>query len=394
MCISYNNKEIDNMPESLQKKSEFDEIRPYSDEEVKAVVHKLIPDPSFQKFIQYLFPNWNSESTQELLTDVSTIKGFQKLLMYPAAKTVAERTTSNISVSGFDTLEQHKSYLFVSNHRDIILDSAFLNMLLFEQKLDTCEVAIGSNLLIQPWIKHLVRLNKNFIVHRDVPSKKLYEYSLRLSNYIRQSLDKGSSVWIAQKEGRTKDGNDRTQAGLLKMLSISGQTDLLDNLRALNITPLAISYEYEPCDYMKAREIYLKATTGSYKKTQDDDLKSMFTGLTAFKGRVHFAMGASIKEKMELISNSASRNDSIKAVAEIINQEIYRQYHLWPSNYIAHDLLHNQRNHKEKYTQQEKTDFLQHLENALQKIEEPAAAIKEIMLKIYATPVENKIQHK
>lgn len=383
------------MPESLQKKSEFDEIRPYYDAEVSEIVHKLIPDPAFQKFIQYLFPTWDSNAVQKLLADISSIKEFQKLLMYPAAKAVAERTTSGITISGFDKLEKHKSYLFISNHRDIILDSAFLNLLLFQQKLDTCEVAIGSNLLVQPWIKDLVRLNKNFIVHRDVPSKKLYEYSLRLSNYIRRAIsDKGASVWIAQKEGRTKDGNDRTQAGLLKMLSISGQTDLINNLKTLNITPLAISYEYEPCDYLKAREVYLKSTTGNYQKTQDDDLKSMFTGLTAFKGRVHFAMGNDLTVKMEAVSHFNNKNDTIKAIADIIDQEIYSQYHLWPSNYIAYDLLHLSDNYKEKYSQQEKDAFLQHIEQALQKVEEPVAAMKEILLKMYATPVENKNKQK
>lgn len=382
------------MPESLQKNSEFDEIRPYYDEEVKEVVQNLLLNPSFQKVVQYIFPDWESGKVETLLADVASIKRFQKQLMYPVAERILNSTTSGLTYSGFEQLDRQQAYLFVSNHRDIILDSALLNLILFKSGMDTCEVAIGSNLLIEPWIKDLVRLNKNFIVHRDVPSKKLYEYSLRLSSYIRQTIvDRGSSVWIAQKEGRTKDGNDTTQAGLLKMLSISGQTDLISNFKSLSIVPLAISYEYEPCDYLKANELYQKAINGHYKKSPEDDLKSMSVGLTSYKGRVHFALGKLMNEKIDQLDQTKNKNELIKSLVGLIDQEVYELYHLWPSNYIAHDLLNNSELYKAYYAQNEKADFLKHIEKAIQKVDAPAEEIKQILLTMYATPVENKMRN-
>lgn len=384
------------MSGSLQMKQEFDEIRPYYDDEVQDALQRLLQDPYFLRFVQQVIPNLDKEKVKRLLGDVKTIRGFQEKLMYPMAKAVAESTAKEITTSETEKLEPEQGHLFISNHRDIILDSAFLNLLLFQNNMETCEVAIGNNLLIQPWIKDLVRLNKNFIVHRNVPAKQLYEYSLQVSNYIRRSIvEKHVSVWIAQREGRTKNGHDLTQAGLLKMLSISGtSSDILENFKALNIIPLAISYEYEPCDYLKARELYIKQQTGQFKKTWQDDLKSMLQGIANYKGRIHFAMGTPLAELLNGMEMPVNKNDLVKRIAELIDQEIYARYHLWPTNYVAYDLIQNSDYYADKYTADEKAHFLQHIDKLTEKADEPPEEIRAIILKMYAAPVENKMKQK
>lgn len=381
------------MSESLPGANDFEEIRPYTDEEVSDVLKILLEDPHFVQAVQYVFPQWDEKRVVEALKGIETIKSFQKTLMYPAVHAIADKTFSGLSNSGFENLTKNEPNLFISNHRDIILDSAVLNVMLFEAGLDTCEVAIGSNLLVEEWLTHLVKLNKNFIVHRDIPTKRLYAYSLRLSNYIRSAiLVKKSSVWIAQKEGRTKDGNDMTQAGLLKMLSISGKDNLISDFKALGIIPMAISYEYEPCDTLKAREIVIKNSTGTYKKAPDEDLKSMLTGITDYKGRFHIAMGSCLSEKLERMDTSVSKNDLMKEIAALVNEEIYALYKLWPTNYIAFDLLNDREQFKDKYTHTEKQAFIDHLEKAVAKDDQPKEEMKMTLLNIYANPVQNKLK--
>lgn len=380
------------MPYNLQKTSDFEEIRPYYDHEVKGVLESLLNDPVFLKVVAYVFPKWTTEEINVLLHNVETVKDFQKKLMYPAIHAIADKTIKRLSNSGFDQLSKSESYLFISNHRDIILDSAIFNVMLFEAGMDTCEVAIGNNLLVQPWLTDLVKLNKNFIVHREIPAKKLYEFSLRLSNYIRNAIQvKNSSVWIAQKEGRTKDGNDITQAGLLKMLSISSDSELTDGFKALNIIPMAVSYEYEPCDFLKTRELVIKKETGNYKKEAGEDLKSMLDGITAYKGRFHIALGTSLKDKLEVLKKGTNKNDFMKELASLINQEIYALYRLWPTNYIAFDLVNNSSLFIDEYSQEEKESFLSHIENTIEKTGQPYQKAREILLNIYANPVKNKM---
>jgi len=380
------------MPESLKQKNEFDEIRPFYDEEVNAAINRLLQEEEFLQGMKFLFPDWDEDNFAERLSQLETVKEFQKILMYPAVNAVKDKTIRGITTSGFENKIKEEAYLYISNHRDIILDSALLNILLFEHGLDTCEVAIGSNLLVRRWIEELVRLNRNFIVHRDIPPKLLYPYSLRLSKYIRQDLvEKKMSVWLAQRQGRTKNGRDETQAGLLKMLSISGDADLIRNFSALKIVPMAISYEYEPCDYMKARELYVLKTTGKYKKGPEDDLKSMLVGLTSYKGRIHMDLGEPILGGLQSIDHSKNKNDQIKELADLIDQKIYSAYKLWPTNYIAHDLLGEKSEFSNHYTPDEKEQFEEHMKSSLLKIEEPSEEVKPLFLKIYAEPVNTKL---
>lgn len=381
------------MSESLPGANDFEEIRPYTDEEVSGILKILLDDPAFIQAVQYVFPAWSENQVLENLKGMDNIKDLQKSLMYPAVHTIADKTFSGLSNSGFHTLTKKKPYLFISNHRDIILDSAILNIMLFEEGFDTCEVAIGSNLLLKEWLTHLVKLNKNFIVHRDVPTKKLYAYSLRLSNYIRNAiLNKKTSVWIAQKEGRTKDGNDLTQAGLLKMLSISGSGDFIKDFSALNIIPMAISYEYEPCDDLKARELVIKNITGGYKKAADEDLKSMLAGITGYKGRLHIAMGTSLNEKLKKLNTAVSKNDLMKEFAGLINEEIYALYKLWPTNYIAFDILNGSDTYSDRYNITEKKAFLDHIQRTTERSDQSKEAVEETLLNIYANPVKNKLK--
>lgn len=371
---------------------DFDEIRPYSDSEANTVLKRLVIDPSFINFVNYLFPDQPENILKDKIKDIHAVNVFQKNIMYPAAKRIVERTIDQLTHSGFDQLERGKTYLFISNHRDIILDSALLNLILFEYDLDTVEVAIGSNLLISPWITDLVKLNKNFVVHRDVPHRELYHYSKRLSTYIRQKItSKTSSVWIAQKEGRTKDGNDRTQAGLLKMFTISSDKEFVENLNELNIIPLSISYEYEPCDVLKAYELHKQITDVDYKKSPQDDLNSMFTGVTSHKGRVHFALGKQMnKADFESVKGIINKNEQIKRLAHLIDTQIFQNYKLWPSNYIAADMLKQSNQRSQNYSEDDRKNFSAYLDSVLEKYPELMESLRKIILKIYANPVFNK----
>lgn len=372
----------------------FDEIRPYNDTELTPVLKRLVNDPSFLQFVSYLFPDWTDNTLSGKIEDIDSIHTFQKTIMYPAAKKVVERTIDQLSYTGFEKIDPDKSYLFLSNHRDIILDSALLNLILFEHELDTVEVAIGSNLLLSTWITDLVKLNKNFVVHRNVPNSQLYQYSKRLSTYIRQKIvERESSVWIAQKQGRTKDGNDKTQASLLKMFTISSEKFLTENLHELNIATLSISYEYEPCDILKAYELYMLSVDSNFKKSPEDDLNSMFFGVTGYKGRVHLGIGETLDPAvLKEISKITNKNEQLKTLALHFDQQIYRNYKLWPTNYIAADLLHKSDKYSTFYTAEEKDTFLNHISSKLEKYPGHSEPLKKLLLTIYANAVYNKDQ--
>lgn len=258
----------------------FDSIRPYNDLEVNEAVQRLIQHPFFGQVSQRVFPDKSVGQLKEALSDVKTVKDFQKVMMYPTARRVLNNSSEGISHDGFDKINPDKSYLFISNHRDIVLDSTILNVLLFELGVDTTEVAIGNNLLVNQWVTDLAKLNKNFIVNRNVPPREMYTYSQTLSSYIRHTiLERKTSIWIAQREGRTKDGDDQTQQGLLKMIGLSGGKDFYENYAPLRIAPMAISYEYDPCDVLKAREVASKKAGKPIEKTPEDDLQSMIAGI-------------------------------------------------------------------------------------------------------------------
>ena len=371
------------------KELNFDEIRPYKDEEIHEVFERLISEVSFLELIKFLYPNFSTEQFLQKLLSIQSINEFQTEVIYPYVKEVLRTTTKGITHSGIDQLDPNGHYLFISNHRDIVLDSAILNILMVENKFNTTEIAIGDNLLIYPWITDLVKLNKSFIVQRNLPVRQMMESTQRLSCYIRKTLtEQNQSIWIAQREGRSKDGDDRTQVSLLKMLNMSGNGCFAKNFGEINIVPLSISYEYDPCDYLKALEFQMKRDDPEYKKSQADDLKHMGAGLRGRKGRVHFGFGKPIKTELNNLESMA-KNDQLQALAEMIDTQIHNNYKFYPGNFIADDLFTNHQRHVDKYTDEDKSTFLAYLDEHLSRINGDKEFLHNTLLEMYANPVKN-----
>lgn len=373
--------------------SEYDDIRPYCDSEVPEVIERLIKNDDFLKFAEQLFPGLSRENIEQSLSQVKTVDDFQSKFIIRLAENIINNTTKGINIEGLDKLDPNESYLFISDHRDIVLDSALLNTLLYRNNFPTTEIAIGSNLLIKPWITDLVKLNKSFVVKRDSSVRDMLVNSNQLSTYIEYALNtKKSSVWIAQRQGRTKDGDDRTQQSLLKMLQMSDRKNFAEHFKNLRIVPVAISYEYEPCDGLKSRELFLKETEVGYKKSPKDDLLSMLKGMINEKGRVHFRVGKPISEMLDVIEKMDDSRDKFKALAELIDYKIHKNFKLWPDNYIAYDILNESKEYYDKYSEEEKFFFLKHMDKKLGTVEGDRERLKEIFLDIYANPVKNQIE--
>jgi len=367
----------------------FDSIRPYKDEEIHEVFERLINEVSFLELIKFLYPNFSTEQFLKKLLSIQSINQFQTEVIYPYVKEVLRTTTKGITHSGIDKLDPNGHYLFISNHRDIVLDSAILNILMVENKFNTTEIAIGDNLLIYPWITDLVKLNKSFIVQRNLPVRQMMESTKRLSTYIRETLTKrNQSIWIAQREGRSKDGDDRTQVSLLKMLNMSGNGNFANNFGEINIVPVSISYEYDPCDYLKALEFQMKRDDSEYKKSQADDLKHMGAGLRGRKGRVHFGFGTPIKKELKDL-DSMAKNDQLQGLAELIDTQIHNNYKFYPGNFIADDLFTDHQRHIDKYTNEDKSTFLAYLDEHLSRIEGDKDFLHNTLLEMYGNPVKN-----
>jgi 1-acyl-sn-glycerol-3-phosphate acyltransferase len=377
-----------------EKKLNFDEIRPFKDEEVKDAIERLLSQPSFHTALRYVFPTSNSESTIDILKSIASVDEFQDKIISHAVSAIIRASTKGLKSTGIENINKNKAYLFISNHRDIVLDSAFLNYLFFIEQIPTTRIAIGNNLLQKSWIQDLVKLNKNFIVHRDVHARQAYDYSMRLSAYIRNSIiDENVSVWIAQKEGRTKNGIDQTQAGLIKMFCMAATNLSIDAIVDLHILPVSISYEFEPCAGAKAWENYNKFKFGKYEKFIGEDLNSMKNGIALPKGRVQFSFGNEIV-KSDLIDlfNNKNKNEVIKGIADLIDFQIINNYKLFPNNYIAFDLLNNSDKFTDKYNKSELDDFKNHLKQQLLHYDSDDNALRNCFLEIYANPLISKLK--
>ncbi|MDA3881294.1 MAG: 1-acyl-sn-glycerol-3-phosphate acyltransferase [Prolixibacteraceae bacterium] len=374
---------------------EFEDIRPFNDDEVNASLQQLVGDLSFQHIIKSLYPS--EEAAQKILQLMATIQSADELqgeIMYPLLENIQARTTDGIFVSQMDMFNPEERYLFISNHRDIILDSAFLNVVMHKNGFSKTEIAIGDNLLIYNWIKLLVRLNRTFIVKRNLGIREQLSASQKLSAYIRYALiQKQESVWIAQREGRTKDGNDQTQSALLKMLNMSNKGSISDGFRELNIVPMAISYEIEPCAKSKVEELLNRKHTPDFAKTQQDDLKSMANGITQPKGRVSFGFGNPLNIRIDELTQGKSNNKAIQSITQYIDKRIYANYKLWPNNYIAADILSKNTIHNTHYTSAEKDDFVERMNKAISDLDFDRNESEEMYLNIYATPVFNYEKH-
>jgi 1-acyl-sn-glycerol-3-phosphate acyltransferase len=374
---------------------DFDDIRPYTDKEVKSKIALMLKDPVFEEVLSHVFKfRPVVEMVRLQLRMIRNIKQLQGTFIYDLLRTVINKSSNGLSCSGIENLDKKKPYLFISNHRDIVLDAALLNYLIFEKGMNTTLIAIGNNLLLYNWIEHAVKLNRAFIIKRNLPPRELMEASLKVSHFIRKSIvDDELSVWIAQREGRTKDGNDKTQVAVLKMLNMSNTKSISEGYRELNIVPVAISYEIEPCGLAKIKELIKREHYGQ-SKTSKDDLKSMSMGMFNPKGRMRFSFGKPIEIEMEN-GNPKSKelqNKIAQDIAEKIDHQIYSNYKLWPNNYIAYDMLMQEHRFKSKYTHAEAKKFEIMVEQAMVNIDFPITDIQERFLRLYANPVINKLK--
>jgi len=373
-------------------KINFDDIRPFNDSEVNGYLQLLLQDENFQHILQFVSKDpQRIEQLKLMLTHIHSVKDLQLKFVYQMVdELILKRSTDGLTSSGLDSLDKNISYLFISNHRDIILDSAIMNYLIVREGMNTTEIAIGNNLLIEKWIEYAVKLNRAFVVRRNLPVRELLMASKKLSEYIRRDITvENNSVWIAQREGRTKDGNDKTQHALLKMLNLSNIKELQTGFAELRIVPLSISYEIEPCGISKVAELYKRQTEG-FEKTQEDDLRSMGEGLVRPKGRVHFGFGKPITSQTYEFASDEPISSQIEKLAEHIDQQIYSNFQLWPNNYIAEDILNNTRLNTEHYTQEQYNQFVLMIDEAVAMIPGDAAVIREMFLKMYVNPVINK----
>jgi len=368
---------------------DFEKIRPYHDYEINMAMDRITKDPFFDKIASYVFPEKNLEEVKSIFLSINSADEFQLKFSHLAVRRVVELSSDGLTFEGFDKLDPLKPYLFIANHRDIVLDSAILQVLLVEHNIRTSEITFGSNLMNSPFIIDIGKVNKMFTVFRGGNRIELLNNSKLLSSYIRYAItEKHNSVWIAHRNGRTKDGNDKTEEALLKMLNLSGKQDIKNNFSELNIIPLTISYEYEPCGTLKVNELY-QSLISEYKKAQGEDFNSIVKGFTQPKGRIHLCAGKLITTEFLNIDENKSYKENISIITKNIDNQIYKDYRLWKTNYIAYDVLANNTSSNEHYSIEDKEKFLLFVINEINKLEGDKLVLKEMYLKMYANPVMN-----
>ncbi len=369
---------------------DFEDIRPYYDHEINPALHRLVAVPDFGKILDFLFPERDKNEIMGELTQITTALDFQKKFMHPLVYSIVHKTSRGLTSSGFEHLTHGTPYLFVANHRDIVLDSAILQVLLVDHGHETSEITFGSNLMTNRFIIDFGKINRMFTVYRGGNKIEMFRNAKILSAYVRHTLTrKRISAWIAQRNGRTKDGNDRTESGLLKMFNISSTREFEESFRELNMVPLSISYEFEPCCALKVREISVASRGQTYHKAPNEDLMSILSGITRQKGRIHLAVCPPVNSFLHESRGIQVYNDRISWLTAGIDKAIHGHYKLWPSNYIACDLLEAGTKHTQYYTSKQKEEFIgyMHQELAEQHLDQPE--YQELLLKLYAQPVLN-----
>lgn len=377
----------------MKTPSIYDDIRPFDPEELPEAFERLLSDAQFQQVLGYLYPGVPLEAVKTKMMACKTNLEFQLAFCYGFLKDLMAKASKGFDMN-VEAVDVTKRYTFVSNHRDIVLDSALLDVLLYDAGFNTtCEIAIGDNLLSLPWVKDLVRLNKSFIVQRSLSPREFLMASKKMAEYMHYVVgEKNDNIWIAQREGRAKDSNDRTQPSILKMMAMGGEGSPVDRLRQLHIVPLAISYEYDPCDFLKAAEFQLRRDVPGWKKTALDDVNSMRTGIMGYKGGVHYHCAPCIDGFLDNLSPDIPKTKVFDVIAEHIDKEIFRNYRLYPSNYIALDMLEGNEAHAGRYTAEDKAVFEKYLQGQIARIDIPnkdEAFLRERMLTMYANPARN-----
>ena len=376
----------------------YDSIRPYEPEELPEVYERLIADEQFKAVVGKVFPQVPFEALAAKLKQCKTNLDFQIAFCYPFLKDLLSKASKGCDID-ISAIDNTRRYTFVSNHRDIVLDSALLDVMLIEAEFKTtCEIAIGDNLLAAPWIENLVRVNKSFIVKRSAGIREMLVNSRTMAEYMHLVInDKHDNIWIAQREGRAKDSDDRTQESIVKMMAMGGEGTVTERLQQLHIVPVAISYEYDPCDWLKAQEFQLKRDVEGWKKTKADDVLSMQTGIMGYKGHIHYHCAPCIDDFLASLPEDTPKADIFRIIAEHIDKGIHANYRLYANNYIAIDMLEGGNRMAEHYTPEDKAKFEMYLAGQLDKIVIPnkdEAFLKDCMLKMYANPAINKLRIK
>lgn len=370
--------------------SKFDEIRYFHDHEVNEALGSIARDPMMKALMNFTFPGVDEQVWLEQFKEVHSISDFQHHFVAHTIRQILAKSSEGLTTSGFDQLDKNTPYLFISNHRDIVLDTSLLNLVLLESGHVMTASAIGDNLVKRNFLNVLAKLNRNFLVQRGLSLREQLKSSQTMSEYIDQQLHhENRSVWIAQREGRTKNGNDATQQGVLKMLAMaSGDQSLTDYFKTLKIVPISISYEYDPTDSLKMPQLLAQHREEEYIKGKNEDFMTMLSGILGQKKRIHIHAGDVIDKELDDIAASIdNKNKQLQAIAQVIDDSIIQNYKLWPTKYIAYDLIHNTDTYASHYTEQEKQLFIRRLE---MRISSSDAISKEYFLTMYANPLINK----
>lgn len=373
--------------------SKFDHIRPFYDTEVNQAIRSVLHHPMMKALMSFTFPDVDDSVWVNQLEHTHSKRDFQINFIYKAVQKVLEKSSDGLTSSGFDKLVPHTPYLFISNHRDIILDTSLLNVCLYDHGHIMTASAIGDNLVQKAFLQTLSKLNRNFLVQRGLSPRELLQSSKLMSEYIYQLLMRENrSVWIAQREGRTKDGNDATQQGVLKMLAMASDEDnLMDYFKKLKIVPVSISYEYDPTDALKMPRLMAEANDEVYIKEKNEDFMTLISGIIGQKKRIHLHVCDVLDTELDTIAaEHDNSNKQIQALAQVLDDAILSTYKLWPTNYIAYDLLNNTTQFTDKYTEKEKQLFERRLE---MRIDEDNKVMREGFLAMYANPVINKMKY-
>jgi hypothetical protein len=369
------------------KENTFDRIRCYNDLEAIDALKRMVEYDEFYPVFKHVFPNLDQSALSELFLSITGSYDFQKRVMDDAVKTVIKFSMDEFSCEGVENLDKDEAYLYVANHRDIVMDAALLQHVLVTYDMNTTQITFGDNLMSSNFIIDFGKINKMFTVIRDSDRREALRNSQELSEYMRYVIrTKNESVWIAQRSGRTKNGLDETQQGLLRMFAMSGEGSFKDRLKALNIVPLAISYEFEPCDYLKVYEL-CETKKGKYIKKKGEDFNSVVEGIRGSKGRTKLVMGKSITAFIDALPDDMDKKEILKVVAGEIDRQIYSNYQLWPTNYIAHDLLNNCELYAQNYTNEEKQHFIEYMNTRADLVEMNKEEFKEAFLQLYANPI-------
>ncbi len=378
----------------MEQNQDLEDIIPYNDEEAVQALSKVADHPAVSAISKYLFPNEPAGFLAGLLKKVRSIDEFQTVVMSSAIDWVLNSTTHCFSYDGINNLKaENGRFLLLSNHRDIILDPAITQYVLLRNGIPMTEICVGSNLLSSKTLEYLLRSNRMIKVIRGISARETYLSSQILSHYIRESITTGrSSVWLAQRQGRTKNGLDTTEQGLLKMLDMSGTKSFSENFMDLHIVPLSISYEYEPCDIRKARELLI-SRSHPYVKGKREDLHSIIIGIRQQKGNVHLNIGTPLtREEIEAAEQAEVKNDRYQAIRHAVDKRVIQGYKLWMPNFIAYDMVNGTTKYSDRYQKENVERFKAYMAHKMEKVESSLdrSDLREIFLRIYSNPVTAK----